>query len=43
MNARILELIKNPELFQAQDLDILNSEIKKHCLATSYKNLTFAL
>ena len=30
MNARILELIKNPELFQAQDLDILNSEIKKH-------------
>ena len=30
MNARVLELIKNPDLFQAQDLDILNSEIKKH-------------
>ncbi len=30
MNARVLELIKNPELFQTQDLEILNSEIKKH-------------
>ena len=30
MNARVLELIKNPDLFQTQDLDILNSEIKKH-------------
>lgn len=30
MNARVLELIQNPELFQNQDLDILNSEIKKH-------------
>ncbi|MCQ4035713.1 hypothetical protein [Kaistella montana] len=30
MNPRVLELIKNPELFQNQDLEILNSEIKKH-------------
>ena len=30
MNARVLELIKNPDLFQTQDLEILNSEIKKH-------------
>ncbi len=30
MNPRVLELIKNPELFQKQDLEILNSEIKKH-------------
>lgn len=29
MNPRVLELIKNPELFQKQDLEILNSEIKK--------------
>ena len=29
MNSRVLELIKNPELFQKQDLEILNSEIKK--------------
>ncbi len=30
MNTRVLELIKNPELFQNQDLDLLQSEIKKH-------------
>ena len=30
MNARVLELIQNPELFQNQDLDILNSEIEKY-------------
>ena len=30
MNARILELIKNPEVIQNQDLDLLNSEINKH-------------
>ncbi|MBF8457606.1 hypothetical protein IV494_10490 [Kaistella sp. G5-32] len=30
MNARILELIKNPEIIQNQDLDLLNSEIKQH-------------
>lgn len=29
MNARVLELIKNPELFQNQDLELLNSEITK--------------
>ncbi|MGZ5210614.1 MAG: hypothetical protein ACXWB1_06950, partial [Kaistella sp.] len=29
MNARVLELIKNPELFQNQDLELLSSEIKK--------------
>ena len=29
MNPRVLELIKNPELFQKQDLEILNYEIKK--------------
>lgn len=29
MNPRVLELIKNPELFQKQDLEILSSEIKK--------------
>lgn len=29
MNPRVLELIKNPELLQKQDLEILNSEIKK--------------
>jgi hypothetical protein len=30
MNARILELIKNPEVIQNQDLDLLNSEVNKH-------------
>lgn len=30
MNARILELIKNPAVIQNQDLDLLNSEVKKH-------------
>ena len=30
MNARILKLIKNPEVIQNQDLDLLNSEINKH-------------
>ncbi|MBH1958667.1 MAG: hypothetical protein I8H68_01015 [Flavobacteriia bacterium] len=30
MNARVLELIKNPDLFQTQDLDILSLEIKKY-------------
>ncbi|MBU4538957.1 MAG: hypothetical protein L6264_03780 [Weeksellaceae bacterium] len=30
MNPRVLELIKNPELFQNQDLDLLNLEIKKY-------------
>ena len=30
MNARILELIKNPAIIQHQDLDLLNSEVKKH-------------
>jgi hypothetical protein len=30
MNARILELIKNPEVIQNQDLDLLNSEVSKH-------------
>ena len=39
MNARILELIKNPELFQSQDLEILNSEIKKHPYIQSIRAL----
>lgn len=30
MNLRILELIKNPENLQNQDLDLLNLEIRKH-------------
>ena len=30
MNARILELINNPEIIQNQDLDLLNGELKKH-------------
>jgi hypothetical protein len=30
MNARILELIKNPTIIQNQDLDLLNSEINTH-------------
>ena len=30
MNARILKLIKNPEVIQNQDLDLLNSYINKH-------------
>lgn len=30
MNARILDLIKNPGIIQNQDLALLNSEIKKH-------------
>ena len=29
MNARVLELLKNPELFQSQDLELLAVEIKK--------------
>ena len=39
MNARVLELIKNPELFQSQDLEILNSEIKKHPYIQSIRAL----
>ena len=30
MNTRILDLIKNPEIIQKQDLELLTSEVKKH-------------
>lgn len=30
MNARILALVKDPQLIQTQDLDLLNAEVKKH-------------
>ena len=30
MNARILEIISNPEIIQNEDLDLLNSEIRKY-------------
>lgn len=39
MNARILELIKNPEIIQNQDLDLLNSEVKKHPYLQSIRAL----
>ena len=39
MNARVLELIKNPDLFQSQDLEILNSEINKHPYIQSIRAL----
>lgn len=39
MNARILELIKNPELIQSQDLSTLNSEIKNTPYAQSIRAL----
>lgn len=39
MNTRVLELIKNPELFQHQDLDLLDSEIKKHSYVQIFRAL----
>lgn len=39
MNGRILELVKNPELFQIKDLELLNSEIDKHPYIQSIRAL----
>ena len=39
MNPRVLELIKNPELFQKQDLEILSSEIKKQPYIQNIRSL----
>jgi len=39
MNGRILELAKNPELFQIKDLELLNSEINKHPYIQSLRAL----
>ena len=39
MNARVLELIKNPELFQINDLQLLNQEIEKHPYIQSFRAL----
>lgn len=39
MNGRILELVKNPELFQIKDLELLNSEISKHPYIQSLRAL----
>lgn len=39
MNTRVLELIKNPELFQHKDLDLLDSEIKKHSYVQIFRVL----
>ncbi len=39
MNGRILDLAKNPELFQIQDLELLNNEINKHPYIQSLRAL----
>ena len=39
MNGRILDLAKNPELFQIQDLELLHNEIKKHPYIQSLRAL----
>ena len=39
MNARVLELIKHPELFQINDLQLLNQEIEKHPYIQSFRAL----
>lgn len=39
MNGRILELAKNPELFQIKDLELLNGEIHKHPYIQSLRAL----
>ena len=39
MNGRILELAKNPELFQIKDLELLNGEINKHPYIQSLRAL----
>ena len=39
MNGRIIELAKNPELFQIKDLELLNSEINKHPYIQSLRAL----
>lgn len=39
MNARVLELIKNPELFQPKDLELLNLEIEKQPYIQSLRAL----
>ena len=39
MNGRILELAKNPELFQIKDLELLNSEINRHPYIQSLRAL----
>lgn len=39
MNARVLELIKNPELFQINDLQLLNQEIEKNPYIQSFRAL----
>ena len=39
MNGRILELAKNPELFQIKDLELVNSEINKHPYVQSLRAL----
>lgn len=39
MNARILELIKNPDIIQIQDLDLLNVELKNHPYLQSIRAL----
>lgn len=39
MNTRVLELIKNPELFQHKDLDLLDSEIKQHSYVQVFRAL----
>lgn len=39
MNARILELIQNPDIIQSQDLDLLKSEVQKHPYLQSIRAL----
>ena len=39
MNGRILELVKNPDLFQINDLELLTSEINKHPYIQSLRAL----
>ena len=39
MNARVLVLVKNPELFQQNDLQLLNQEIEKHPYIQSFRAL----
>lgn len=39
MNARILELIQNPDIIQSQDLELLKSEVKKHPYLQSIRAL----
>lgn len=39
MNARILELIQNPDIIQSHDLDLLKSEVQKHPYLQSIRAL----